>query len=65
MAKAAKSAHLSKSKWIAKLIKEKIVNDWPDSVTELAGAWHVFQRLRKCVLTLERMLSARVYSVHP
>jgi hypothetical protein len=34
-----KSMQLSQSKWIASLIKEKIRNDWPKSVTELAGSW--------------------------
>jgi hypothetical protein len=34
-----KSMHISHSKWISNLIKEKIRNDWPKSVIELAGAW--------------------------
>lgn len=34
-----KSMHLSQSKWIANLIEEKIRNEWPESVTKLAGAW--------------------------
>jgi hypothetical protein len=34
-----KSTHLSQSKWIANLIEEKIRNEWPGSVIELAGAW--------------------------
>jgi len=42
MVDAAKSAHLSKSKWIAKLIHEKVANEWPHSVVELAGAWEEF-----------------------
>jgi len=42
MVKAAKSAHLSKSKWIAKLIDEKVSNEWPESVVELAGSWSDF-----------------------
>ncbi len=33
------SSNLSQSKWIASLIEEKIKNDWPESVIELAGAW--------------------------
>ena len=36
---AAKSMHLSQSKWIASLIKEKIKEEWPTSVKNLAGAW--------------------------
>ncbi len=39
MAKAAKSVNLSKSKWVASLIKAKIADEWPDSITKLAGAW--------------------------
>ncbi|VAW88487.1 hypothetical protein MNBD_GAMMA16-221 [hydrothermal vent metagenome] len=42
MIKAAKSAHLSKSKWIAKLINEKVANEWPKSVIDLAGSWDDF-----------------------
>jgi len=35
MKTAAKSAHLSKSKWIAKLIREKVANEWPAYSREL------------------------------
>ena len=42
MAKAAKSAHLSKSKWIAKLISEKVANEWPQAVVDFAGSWDDF-----------------------
>ncbi|NOY62656.1 MAG: CopG family transcriptional regulator [Gammaproteobacteria bacterium] len=42
MVDAAKSAHLSKSKWIAKLIQDKVANEWPQSVAELAGSWEDF-----------------------
>ena len=31
--------NLSQSKWIASLIKEKLRDDWPDSVRNLSGAW--------------------------
>lgn len=30
---------VSKSKWIAELIREKTASTWPASVSELAGAW--------------------------
>ena len=30
---------LSKSKWIADLIREKTANVWPDHIQKLAGAW--------------------------
>ena len=42
MTKAAKSANLSKSKWIAKLIQEKVANEWPQSVVGFAGSWEEF-----------------------
>ena len=37
--KAAKSSHLSVSKWIAGLIKEKTTTEWPQDVVKLAGSW--------------------------
>jgi len=36
---AAQSANLSKSKWIAKLIQDKVANEWPQSIVNLSGAW--------------------------
>ena len=39
MAQAAKKVGLSKSKWVASLIKNKINHEWPASVIKLAGAW--------------------------
>ena len=42
MVTAAKSAHLSKSKWIARLIQEKMANEWPQSMVDLAGSWEDF-----------------------
>ena len=45
MKDAAKSAHLSQSKWIAQLIQEKVANDWPQSVANLAGSWGDFPSL--------------------
>ncbi len=42
MIKAAESAHLSKSKWIARLIHEKVANEWPQSVKDIAGSWDDF-----------------------
>ena len=37
-----KSMHISKSKWVANIIREKIADEWPDSVKNLAGAWTDF-----------------------
>ena len=34
-----KKSGMSKSKWVAELIREKTANSWPDSVIQLAGAW--------------------------
>lgn len=42
MALAAKSANLSKSKWVASLIKAKVANDWPNSIITMAGTWQDF-----------------------
>ena len=42
MTKAEESAHLSKSKWIARLIHEKVANEWPQSVKDIAGSWDDF-----------------------
>ena len=39
MSAAVKAEHLSKSKWIASLMKAKVASEWPESVTHLAGAW--------------------------
>lgn len=39
MAAAAKAEHVSKSKWVASLIKAKVASEWPESVIQLAGAW--------------------------
>lgn len=36
---AAEAAGMSKSKWIARLIREKAGNKWPEAITRLAGAW--------------------------
>ena len=36
---AAESAHLSKSKPVASIIKEKVTTEWPESIVRLAGAW--------------------------
>jgi hypothetical protein len=33
---------VSKSKWIADLIKDKTAHTWPDHIFDLAGAWKDF-----------------------
>ncbi len=37
-----KKRKVSKSKWIAELIREKTSETWPQSVKELAGSWNDF-----------------------
>lgn len=39
MKEAAKSGHLSVSKWVAKIIEEKTVTEWPQDIVKLAGSW--------------------------
>ena len=39
MRAAAKAMNLSQSKWVANIIREKLQNEWPMSVSALAGAW--------------------------
>ena len=34
-----KKSGVSKSKWIAELIREKASTTWPENVVKLAGAW--------------------------
>lgn len=34
-----KKGGVSKSRWIADLIKEKVSTAWPEKVAELAGSW--------------------------
>jgi hypothetical protein len=45
-----KKSGISKSKWIADLIKEKTSSTWPDHIVDLAGAWKDFptaEQIRK------------------
>ncbi len=51
MVAAAKSARLSKSKWIAGVIEEKVANEWPHSVVDLAGSWEDFPSIDDIRLT--------------
>jgi predicted transcriptional regulator len=47
MRAAAEAMNLSKSRWIAALIEEKLKNEWPASVIALAGAWEDFPTLEE------------------
>lgn len=42
MKAAAKSAGVSMSAWLTGLVQEKVRRDWPEEVTQLAGAWRDF-----------------------
>jgi hypothetical protein len=42
MKTAAKAAGVSQSRWVAELIRQKTVTEWPESVVRLAGAWADF-----------------------
>ena len=39
MKNAAKSSHISVSKWVANIIQEKMSTEWPEDVVKLAGSW--------------------------
>jgi hypothetical protein len=39
LSRAIKNSGISKSRWIADLIKEKVSTSWPESFVALAGAW--------------------------
>ena len=39
LTRAIKNGGISKSRWIADLIKEKVATNWPGNVVALAGAW--------------------------
>lgn len=41
---------VSRSQWVARLIQEKLNDDWPQAVVDMAGAWNDFplaEELRK------------------
>jgi hypothetical protein len=35
----AKASGLSQSKWVAKVIRERVCDEWPPQLAALAGAW--------------------------
>jgi len=43
---------MSKSKWIAELIREKAATTWPDSVVQMAGAWKDLPTAEQIRLTM-------------
>ena len=44
--KAAKQAGLSRSRWLAMLVREKTATEWPQAVRQLAGAWRDLESTR-------------------
>lgn len=47
MAADAKARKLSKSKWIATVIREKLATEWPHEVREAAGSWDDFPSIEE------------------
>ena len=39
MKRAAKASSLSLSKWITKIVEEKISSEWSQDIVDLAGSW--------------------------
>jgi predicted transcriptional regulator len=54
MTASAKSKKLSTSKWIADAICEKLMDEWPANVRELAGTWQDFPTLEEIRATEQR-----------
>ena len=36
-----KKSGISKSRWIAEIIKKKTTDTWPEHIVQLAGAWRI------------------------
>lgn len=47
MREAADAAHLSKSKWIARVIRQQVAAEWPEDVRKLSGVWKDFPTLEE------------------
>jgi hypothetical protein len=39
MKRTVEAQHISQSKWIARLIRDRLREEWPDSVREIPGSW--------------------------
>jgi predicted oxidoreductase len=52
MLRAVDSSGLSKSKWIASVIKEKVDDEWPQAVREMAGKWESFPESKELRSTI-------------
>ena len=54
MTASAKDMKLSQSKWIANVIRERLVDEWPTNVRELTGSWEDFPTLEEIRETKQR-----------
>ena len=45
--KAARDAGLSRSRWVANLIREKTAAEWPESFRRLIGGWEDFPEVEE------------------
>ena len=54
MTASAKAMKLSQSKWIGNAIREKLADEWPANVRELAGSWLDFPTLEEIRATERR-----------
>jgi hypothetical protein len=39
MKRAVRSEHISQSRWVAELIRERLREQWPESVRRIPGSW--------------------------
>jgi hypothetical protein len=47
MKQAAEGARVSQSQWVARIIRERLSDTWPENVKALAGAWADFPSLEE------------------
>jgi predicted transcriptional regulator len=56
----AKAMKISTSKWIAEAIRQKLVDEWPENVREMAGSWEDFPTLEEIRETGQRDVAREV-----
>ena len=54
--KAIKASGKSRSKWVADLIKAKLVNEWPEGFFKLAGSWEGEETTDQIIATIRKGL---------
>ena len=47
MTTVARTRRLSKSEWIATIIREKLTSEWPHEIREAAGSWGDFPTIEE------------------